>query len=228
MMKVLRSISRGVTLLNLLLASAVVLACVSIIFPAARVSSRFKLPQIAPKEAALQENPGEAAAAPLPTDYAVVSEMNLFHPQRIVPVDVKAQLPKPELFLCGVIRYGNDLVAFVEDKKNPTVSPGRGKRQTVLRKGNVYAGYSVMEINNDSIVLARGEQSVSAHLMDPDKRGGKNAGTSTSRSSGSSSPQMFPSSTSGSPPAARGSSSLPHSESFKASQPPKVPPGRRR
>lgn len=228
MMKVLRFISRVVTLLNLLLASAVVLACVSIIFPVARVSSRFKLPQIAPKEVALRENPGETAPAPLPTDYAVVSEMNLFHPQRMVPIDVKAQLPKPELFLCGVIRYGNDLVAFVEDKKNPTTSPGRGKRQVVLRKGNVYAGYLVTEINNDSIVLARGEQSVSVHLMDPGKRGGKNAAAPASRTSGSSSPQMSPSSISGPPPAAREPSGLPPSERSKASQPPKVPPGRRR
>lgn len=228
MMKVLRFISRVVTLLNLLLASAVVLACVSIIFPVARVSSRFKLPQIAPKEVALRENPGETAPAPLPTDYAVVSEMNLFHPQRIIPIDVKTQLPKPELFLCGIIRYGNELVAFVEDKKNPATSHGRGKRQTVLRKGNVYAGYSVTEINTDSIVLTRGEQSVSVHLMDPDKRGGKNTGTSTTRTAGPSSLRTPPSSPSGSPPAARGPSGLPHSESFKASQPPKVPPGRRR
>lgn len=228
MMKVLRSISRSVTLLNLLLASAVVLACVSIIFPVTRASSRFKLPQVSPKEAEPQEDPGAAAAALLPTDYAVVSEMNLFHPQRMVPIDVKAQLPKPELFLCGVIRYGNDLVAFVEDKKNPTTSPGRGKRQVVLRKGNVYAGYLVTEINNDSIVLARGEQSVSVHLMDPGKRGGKNAAAPASRTSGSSSPQMSPSSISGPPPAAREPSGLPPSERSKASQPPKVPPSRRR
>ncbi|HOW53134.1 MAG TPA: hypothetical protein PLR60_00665 [Syntrophorhabdaceae bacterium] len=228
MIKIFRSISRGVTPLNLILTSAVVLACVSIIFPVTRASCRFRLPQIVQKRAVPQEDPGEMAVALLPTDYAVVSEMNLFHPQRTVPIDVKAQLPKPELFLCGVIRHGNELVAFVEDKKNPTTSPGRGKRQTVLRKGSVYAGYSVMEINNDSIILTRGEQSVSVHLMDPDKRGGKNTGTSASRSSGSSSHQMPPSSTSGSPPAAREPSGLPHSESFKTSQPPKVPPGRRR
>ncbi|OPY03758.1 MAG: hypothetical protein A4E60_00055 [Syntrophorhabdus sp. PtaB.Bin047] len=175
MMKVLRSIPRNVTLLNVLLAVALVMAGIGIICPAMSVNNRLKLPRIVPKETVLPEKPAEEVAQPLPTDYAVVTEMNLFHPQRVIPIDAKKELPKPELFLCGIIMYGNQRVAFVEDKKNPTTSPGRGKRQAELRKGSVYAGYSVTEINNDSIILTRGEQSVSVYLMDQAKRGGKNA-----------------------------------------------------
>ncbi|OPY04790.1 MAG: hypothetical protein A4E61_00552 [Syntrophorhabdus sp. PtaB.Bin184] len=175
MMKVLRSIPRNVTLLNVLLAVALILTGVGVICPAVSVNNRLKLPQIVPKEAVLPEKPAEEAVQPLPTDYAVVSEMNLFHPQRVIPIDAKKELPKPELFLCGIIMYGNQRVAFVEDKKNPTTSPGRGKRQTELRKGSVYAGYSVTEINTDSIVLSRGEQRVSVYLADKAKRGGKSA-----------------------------------------------------
>jgi len=175
MMKVLRSIPRNVTLLNVLLAVALVMAGIGIICPAMSVNNRLKLPRIVPKETVLPEKPAEEVVQPLPTDYAVVTEMNLFHPQRVIPIDAKKELPKPELFLCGIIMYGNQRVAFVEDKKNPTTSPGRGKRQAELRKGSVYAGYSVTEINNDSIILTRGEQSVSVYLMDQAKRGGKNA-----------------------------------------------------
>lgn len=175
MMKVLRSIPRNVTLLNVFLAVALVLAGIGIICPAMRVSNRLNLPGIVPKETVMPEKPAEEIAVPLPTDYAVVSEMNLFHPQRVIPIDAKKELPKPELFLCGIIMSGNERVAFVEDKKNPATSPGRGKRQTELRKGSVYGGYSVTEINKDSIVLTRGDQSVSVHLTDPAKRGGKNA-----------------------------------------------------
>ncbi|NLT22055.1 MAG: hypothetical protein GXX82_03310 [Syntrophorhabdus sp.] len=175
MMKVLRSIPGNVTLLNVLLAVALVLAGIGVMCPAMSVNNRLNLPRIVPKETVLAEKPAEEGAQPLPTDYAVVSEMNLFHPQRVIPIDAKKELPKPELFLCGIIMYGNQRVAFVEDKKNPTTSPGRGKRQTELRKGSVYAGYSVKEINTDSIVLTRGEQSVSVYLMDQAKRGGKGA-----------------------------------------------------
>lgn len=200
MMKVLRSIPRNVTLLNVLLAVTLVLAGIGIICPAMRMSDRFKLPRIVPKETALAEKPGEEAAVPLPTDYAVVSEMNLFHPQRVIPIDAKKELPKPELFLCGIIMYGNQRVAFVEDKKNPTTSPGRGKRQAELRKGSVYAGYSVTEINADNIVLTRGEQSVSVYLMDQAKRGGKSTPSVPAEAATSSAPRS-PSPSSG-PPAA--------------------------
>jgi type II secretory pathway component PulC len=193
MMTMLRSITRNVTLLNLLLSAALVLACISIIVPAMRMTYRLKLPRIVSKEGVPQEKPVQGTTAPLPTDYAVIGETNLFHPQRMIPIDTKKELPKPELFLCGIIHYGNELVAFVEDKKNPTTSPGRGKRQTVLRKGTVYAGYSVTGINKDSIVLTRGEQSVAVHLMDSGKRGGKNAPPAVPDTTRPSTPQASPS-----------------------------------
>lgn len=210
MMKVLRPIPRNVTLLNVLLVVALVLAGIGVICPAMSVNNRLKLPRVVPKETVLPEKPAEEAAQPLPTDYAVVSEMNLFHPQRVIPIDAKKELPKPELFLCGIIMYGNQRVAFVEDRKNPTTSPGRGKRQTELRKGSVYAGYSVTDINNNSIVLARGDQSVSVHLMDPGKRGGKNSPSSPAETN--------------SPSAARSPS--PNPSAATASSPPPPPPPR--
>ncbi len=232
MMKVLRSIPRNVTLLNVLLAVTLVLAGIGVICPAMSVNNRLKLPRIVPKETVLPEKPAEEAAQPLPTDYAVVSEMNLFHPQRVIPIDAKKELPKPELFLCGIIMYGNQRVAFVEDRKNPTTSPGRGKRQTELRKGSVYAGYSVTDINNNSIVLARGDQSVSVHLMDPGKRGGKNSPSSPSAArSPSPNPSAATASSPPPPPRAssvkRESSGKPLSGGSGSVEPAPVPPHRR-
>ncbi len=235
MMKVLRSIPRNVTLLNVLLAVALVLSGIGVVCPAMSVSDRLKLPRIVPKETVLPERPAEEAAQPLPTDYAVVSEMNLFHPQRVIPIDAKKELPKPELLLCGIIMHGNQRVAFVEDKKNPTTSPGRGKRQTELRKGSVYAGYSVTEINTDSIALSRGEQTVSVYLMDQAKRGGKSATSAPSEArpsstERSSSPSPVPPAA---PPSPRPSRPLPskgpeepRSDGSKAPPSP-VPPHRR-
>ncbi|HBL23398.1 MAG TPA: hypothetical protein DDZ40_04700, partial [Deltaproteobacteria bacterium] len=220
MMKVLRSVSRSVTLLNILLLAALVLACIGIIFPAMHTNYRLKLPRIVSKEGVPQEKPVQETAAPLPTDYAVISETNLFHPQRVIPIDTKKELPKPELFLCGIIRYGSELVAFVEDKKNPTTSPGRGKRQTVLRKGTVYAGYSVTGINEDSIVLTRGEQSVSVYLMDSGKRGGKNAPSVAPDTTRPSTPQAPPAPVPSRPSSAkREPTGQPQSEGAKTSRP---------
>ena len=235
MMKVLWSIPRNVTLLNLLLAVALVLAGIGIICPAMSMNNRLKLPRIVPKEMVLPEKPVEGAVQPLPTDYAVVSEMNLFHPQRVIPIDAKKELPKPELFLCGIIMYGNQRVAFVEDKKNPITSPGRGKRQTELRKGSVYAGYSVTEIGKDSIVLTRGEQSVSVYLMDQAKRGGKNAPSAPAEAITSSAlrPPSSSDTPSAAPPSPRPSRPLPskgpdepHSDGSKAPPAP-LPPHHR-
>jgi len=232
----LRSISRSATLLTLFLSAALVMACIGIVFPAMRVTSRLKLTRTVPKEVPPQDEPIKEAAAPLPTDYAVVGEMNLFHPQRMIPIDVKAQLPKPELFLCAIIRYGSDLVAFVEDKKKPATSPGRGNRQTVVRKGTVYAGYSVTEINNDSIVLARGDQSVSVYLVDPGKRGGKSTPSAPTETTTPSAPRPSSSSsaTASQPPPPPRPSSMkgepsgqPPSGGAGGVEPSPVPPHRR-
>lgn len=225
MVKVLRSIPRNVTLLNVLLAIVLVLAGIGVICPAMRMSDRFKLPRIVLKEAVSTEKCAEETAVPLPTDYAVVSEMNLFHPQRVIPIDAKKELPKPELFLCGIIMSGNERVAFVEDKKNPATSPGRGKRQTELRKGSVYGGYSVTEINKDSIVLTRGDQSVSVHLMDPAKRGGKNAPSVAPDTTMPSTPQTPPAPVPPRPSSAkREPPGQPPSEGAKTSRPASVAP----
>lgn len=170
MTKILETVARHVTVLNVLLAVAVILAGTGIVFPLARMDYRYKLPRIAQQATLPEEKPVEDAPAPLPTDYAVVGEMNLFHPERITPIDKKAELPKPELILYGTIIDDKQQVAFVEDKKAPITSPGRGKRQSMIKKGSVISGFAVTEITRDRVVLVRGEERISVGLMDGEKR----------------------------------------------------------
>jgi hypothetical protein len=101
----------------------------------------------------------------------VIAEQNLFHPDRKVPVEKKEaqQLPKPELILFGTLITDGMSVAYVDDKKNPKTSPGRGKRQTVMKKGDAVSGFILKEIETDRIMLVRGEETMVVYLSQGDK-----------------------------------------------------------
>lgn len=223
MMRILETIARHVTVLNALLAVAVLLAGTGIVFPLARMDYRYRLPQIAQQVAPAEEKPVEDSPAPLPTDYAVVGEMNLFHPERITPIDKKAELPKPELILYGTIVDDKQMVAFIEDKKVPVTSPGRGKRQTVVKKGSVINGFTVTEIARDRIILVRGEERMSVGLMDGEKRK-----DGTERDKKKSLPPTIPPSTPTPPLPSAGTPKLQPTEPLKPAQPPPAPPIPRR
>lgn len=112
-----------------------------------------------------------AAVSPSLSDYMIIAEQNLFHPDRKIPVEKKEaqQMPKPELILYGTLVTDGMSVAYVEDKKNPKTSPGRGKRQNVMKKGDSVGGFILKEIEADRIVLSRGEEAMVVHLNQGDK-----------------------------------------------------------
>ncbi|MBF0518042.1 MAG: hypothetical protein HQK97_13190, partial [Nitrospirae bacterium] len=74
-------------------------------------------------------------------DYMVVTEKNLFHPERR-PVQTQAELPPADFVVYGTI-VGSTKAAFVEDKKSPYNTPGRGQRQRTLHEGDAVSGYKV-------------------------------------------------------------------------------------
>lgn len=90
------------------------------------------------------------------SEYVVINEKNLFHPDR-KPLEKKIsterQQDKPEIVLYGTIIDGKNRIAFIENKKNPFSTPGRGKRQRAVRVGDTVSGYKVKNITEDSIVL---------------------------------------------------------------------------
>lgn len=97
---------------------------------------------------------------PSPVEYNIIPDENLFHPERKIPVVKKVEqpLPKPELILYGTLITNETRVAYVEDKKAPVNTPGRGKRQIPLKIGDVVSGFIVKEINPDKIVMYRGDE----------------------------------------------------------------------
>ena len=112
-----------------------------------------------------------APVVPSAADYAMISEANLFHPERRVPPEKAEEkvIPKPEIVLYGTLITGDTSVAFIEDKKAPRTTPGRGKRQTAIRKGDNVGGYVLRQIEADRIILVKGDDQIVVKLEDAGK-----------------------------------------------------------
>jgi len=170
-MRFVRYITRNVNSLNIILAMATVLIALGALSPYFYPQVRYNLPVAKLPPATEEKAPEATAAGPSMSDYVVIAEQNLFHPERKIPPEKKEaqQLPKPELILYGTLITDGMSVAYVEDKKSPKTSPGRGKRQTVMKKGDAVSGFVLKEIENDRILLARGDETMVVHLSQGDK-----------------------------------------------------------
>lgn len=181
----MRYVYKNINLLNLLLLTFLIVLVLLIVLPLFHLDARYVVPS-APKTAIPEEEVSVGKDQPAPLhDYVVIGENNLFHPQRMIPPekkDLKAQ-PKPEIVLYGTV-VGDDItIAYVEDKKSPKTSPGRGKRQSVIKKGDIMAGFSVTEIKTDRIVLTRGEETMVVPLMETGKQRGDESKPGSARPS---------------------------------------------
>lgn len=109
---------------------------------------------------------------PSPSDYVMVGDNNVFHPERIMPPEKKEErpLPKPEIVLYGTMISEDLKVAYVEDLKNPRNTPGRGRRQIPLYKGDELGGFVLKEISIDKIVMKRGEEVLTVTIHESHKK----------------------------------------------------------
>ena len=174
-MSMVRYLFLSLNVLNGLLAAAVAavvfFAVIPFLSPAA-----ISLPPAKGTVAGSGEKASSSQGSP-PADYAVISEQNLFHPDRKIPPEKKIRekekaIPKPELFLYGTLILEDTSFAFVEDKKAPYSTEGRGKRQRTLKKGESLGGYILSEVETDRIVLVKGEEKLVVTLDDKAKRRG--------------------------------------------------------
>jgi hypothetical protein len=179
-MRLVRYLYANVNLLNVALLAAITVVVLFVVMPLLRMSAKGALPQVKVK-AVEQEKHAEEKQTPSPLDFAMIGENNLFHPERRIPplkTDEKA-LPKPELVLYGTIIGDGTTVAYIEDKKAPRTTPGRGARQQVVKKGDVLSGFVVREIEADKIVLMRGEETMVVRLSQEKKGRGSAPSTGT-------------------------------------------------
>jgi hypothetical protein len=177
-MRAIKYLIQNINPLNLLLLAIIIVIAIGVIFPLTRMNAGYILPQVKPKIIEQGEKPEEKSNSILPSDYAMIGETNLFHPERRIPIDKKAdEIPKPELVLYGTMVQGGVQLAFIEDKKNPKTTPGRGNRQTVIKKGETIGGFVVSEIGTDRITLMKGDEKMTVLLANGGEKRKEQAGS---------------------------------------------------
>lgn len=168
-MRRFKDLTQNANLLNVLLLIIILSLGAGTTISIVRMRHYYSIPGIKAGTLPPARQPAEQAPK-MPSDYAVIGEANLFHPDRTIPVDKKADVPRPEIVLYGTL-IDTDRLAFIEDRKNPVSTPGRGNRQKVVRKGEVVSGYTVTDIMKDRITLARGDDRITVMLSEPKRRG---------------------------------------------------------
>jgi hypothetical protein len=159
----------NINMLNVALLTGAFFFAFYFFFPALDITAGFTLPAVK-KSFTEKEETGMEIRIPSVTEYVKISEENLFHPERKIPVEKKADqqqppLPKPEFVLYGTLITDDLRLAYMEDLKAPRNSPGRGKRQTALKKGDTLSGFTVKEIDADRIFMTRGEESIDVKVL---------------------------------------------------------------
>lgn len=167
----LKTIIKNINLLNISLLLIVIVFAIYILFPMLDLEAKYALPPAKKTIDGEEELPVENQI-PSITEYTIVSEENLFHPERRIPVEKKEEqpLPKPEFVLYGTLITDDMRIAYMEDLKAPRNTPGRGKRQTAMRKGDALSGFALKEIETDKVVMLRGEEKIVIPVSNPSRQ----------------------------------------------------------
>jgi hypothetical protein len=158
---------RNINILNIVLLVAALLLADYIVLPLLNVKVRY-VPAVAKKLFHKKEEKPAQSSTSNPADYVIIADQNLFHTERKIPPEKKeeAALPRPEFVLYGTLITDNLKFAYLEDKKSPRSTPGRGKRQTALKLGETMSGYTLKEIDHDKVVMAKGEETLIVKVID--------------------------------------------------------------
>jgi len=163
-----KNLVKNISVLNVLLAASIVFAFIYIFFPLLTVSTIISLP--AEKKELEHISKIEAEIAyPSSSDYILVADDNLFHPERKIPPEKKTEekpLPKPEFVLYGTLISSDLQIAYIEDLKEPRITKGRGKRQIPLRKGDTMSGFVLKEIVPEKVMMIRGDEKIIVQIHD--------------------------------------------------------------
>ncbi len=228
---------RSVNILNVSLVAAAIVAGYFTIQPLlhARTGYRPIQPPGAASAKAGDENPVqvEQSATQAALDYTMIADNNLFHPERRIPVE-KAEakpLPKPEFVLYGILTTDDQEFVYIEDKKFPLSTPGRGKRLSVLKIGDTLSGFTLKGIEPDNAIMVRGKETIVVSLNEsksktrgqPDKTGQPNTPVMQARPGSAQAPQPYVSQP---PPQPQTPQRVPQPQPPpKPPQPPGVPAG---
>jgi hypothetical protein len=178
-MNKLKLLLRNINLLNIILIAFVVLVAGYVVLPVLNIKVKFT-PSISKKILTTKEEIPPEGQAQSPSDFLIIAEQNLFHPERIIPSEQQEEQPlqKPDFVLYGTLITDNISVAYMEDKKSPRTTPGRGKRQTALKKGDTLSGYTLKEIDPEQVIMVMGEDTLIVNVIDPNVKKDREGGSS--------------------------------------------------
>lgn len=179
-MNKLKLLLRNINLLNIIMIAFVVLVAGYVVLPILNIKVKFT-PSIPKKISTTKEELPPEGQTQSPSDYLIIAEQNLFHPQRIIPPEKQAEQPlqKPDFVLYGTLVADDISVAYMEDKKSPRTTPGRGKRQTALKKGDTMSGYTLKEIDPEQVIMIRGEETLIVKIIDPNVKKDREGGSTS-------------------------------------------------
>ncbi len=166
-----KSILRNLTVLNGFLFAAIAAWVFLVVLPFLNMD--IKMPASRPILTTVVNKAKTAQLInPAAVDYTLISEQNLFHPERKIPPEktVEKVVPRPEIVLYGTVLTNDVSIAYIEDKKAPRTTPGRGKRQIAAEKGYNMNGYILQQIYPDSIVFVKGDDRILIRWEDCEKR----------------------------------------------------------
>lgn len=160
-------ILRNINLLNILLIVAILIFINYTILPLFNMSISYTLPR-GKKPPVEQDEKIAESTVPSLTDYVMIAEDNLFHPERKIPAEKADSQPieQPEFMLYGTLITDGVSVAYLEDLKSPRSTQGRGKRQVAVKIGDNMSGFTLKEIYPDKVIMVRGEDTMVVDLLD--------------------------------------------------------------
>ena len=178
-MSTIRYILRSINVLNLSLAATAVIFFIYFLNPLLCAPVSEKVPS--PKDISDGRAANAVAAMKKPSlsDYSLIAEQNLFHPDRVVPAEKKpvAVAPRPELVLYGTLITSGAKFAYLEDRKATPTPAGQVARQIALKEGDTVSGYTLKQIEENLIVLSNGEEQMTLYLDELKNRKGEITGT---------------------------------------------------
>lgn len=162
-----KKIIQNINLLNTLLFLVIVTFALYSLYPLINIKVKYSLPDVKKKAEEAEETTVQNQI-PSIAEYMNIPEENLFHPERKIPALKKEEqpLPKPEFVLYGTLITDDLSMAYLEDLKAPYTTPGRGKRQRSIKKGDTISGFTLKEIEADKVVMLRGEERLVISLND--------------------------------------------------------------
>jgi hypothetical protein len=163
-----KSVLRNINLVNCVLLALCLILAYDFLSPQSEGKYSLDIPSTKKKPLEKAQNESPKPQAPSPMDYVVIADENLFHPERRIPPEKKeeAALPKPEFILYGTLITPELKMAYMEDKKAPVTTPGRGKRQSAIKIGESLSGFTLKEVDSNKVILARGEETMTVLLDD--------------------------------------------------------------